>query len=112
MCTKNQLSEILRQISAGSKTVFGEKLHSVILFGSYARGDYTEESDIDVLILVDLSPEELSKYRTHIDSLCSEVLINYGVVVSAIEKDLISYNKYSNALPFYKNIEREGVKIA
>lgn len=112
MCTENQLSEILEIISAESKTVFGEKLHSVILFGSYARGDYEEESDIDVLVLADLSPKELSKYRSHIDSLCGELLIKYGVVVSVIEKDLVSYNKYSNVLPFYQNIQREGVKIA
>lgn len=112
MCTRNQLNEILRRISTESKTVFGDKLHSVILFGSYARGDYDEDSDVDVLILVDLRPEELAKYRTHIDTLCGELLINYGIVVSAIEKDLTFYNKYSNVLPFYKNIEREGVKIA
>ena len=112
MCTKNQLSEILGEIATESKRAFGSSLDSVILFGSYARGDYDEESDMDVLILVDLSPEELSKYRTHFDSLCGELLIKYGIVVSVIEKDLTSYNKYVNILPFYKNILREGVKIA
>ena len=112
MCTRNRLSEILSKVTAESKAVFGAKLDSVILFSSYARGDYDEESDVDVLILVDLSPEELAKYRTHLDSLCGELLLEYGIVVSAIEKDLSSYNKYSNALPFYKNIAREGVKIA
>ena len=112
MCTRNQLNEILERVVAGSKAVFGENLHSVILFGSYARGDYDEESDVDVLILVDLSAEKLSKYRAHMDALCGELLINYGIVVSAIEKDWASYHQYANVLPFYKNIEREGVKIA
>ena len=112
MCTRNQLSEILGEISAESKAVFGSNLDSVILFGSYARGDYDEESDVDILILVDLPLEELAKYRTHFDSLCGELLIKYGIVVSVIEKDLTSYNKYANVLPFYKSIVREGVKIA
>ena len=43
------------------KKVFGEKFQSVILYGSYARGDYDEESDIDIMITVDMSREELKK---------------------------------------------------
>ena len=112
MCTQNQLSEILQNVAAESKKIFGSNLNSVILFGSYARGDYDEESDIDVLILVDLPSDELPAYRTHIDSLCGKLLLTYGIVVSAIEKDTETYNRYASILPFYKNIEKEGVKIA
>lgn len=112
MCTKNQLDEILQRVVAESKQIFGDKLVSVVLFGSYARGDFDEESDIDVLLLVDLPSEALIKYRADVDSLCGELLLEYGMVVSAIEKDLKTYNQYSQILPFYKNIEREGVKIA
>lgn len=112
MCTKNQLDEILQRIVAKSKEIFDTKLASVILFGSYARGDFEEESDIDVLLLVDLPGDELLNYRADIDSLCGELLFEYGIVISAIEKDLKTYNQYSQVLPFYKNIEKDGVKIA
>lgn len=112
MCTKSQLNEILQKIGSETKAIFGEKLNSVILFGSYARGDFNDESDIDVLILVDLPPKKLANYRAHIDSLCGELLFEYGIVVSAIEKDLKTYNRYSDVLPFYKNIVKDGVKIA
>lgn len=91
MCTKNQLSEITDSLVVESKKIFGNKLNSVILFGSYARGDYDGESDIDIMILVDLPTEELSEYRAHIDSLCGALLMKYGVVVSAIEKDTETY---------------------
>lgn len=112
MCTQSQLNEILQKVTVESKSIFGSKLYSVILFGSYARGDFDEESDIDVLILVDLPSEELISYRTHIDSLCGELLWEYGMVVSVIEKDLKTYNQYADVLPFYKNIIKDGVKIA
>ena len=112
MCTESQLNEILQRVVAESKTIFGTKLNSVILFGSYARGDFDEESDIDVLILVDLPSDRLANYRAHIDSLCGELLIEYGTVVSAIEKDLKTYNQYADVLPFYRNIVKDGVKIA
>ena len=112
MCTQNQLNNILKKFEQKAKDIFGEKLESIVLFGSYARGDFDEESDIDILILADMSSEELASYRGHIDTLCGDLLWEYGIVVSAIEKDLETYNKYSNVLPFYKNIEQEGVKIA
>lgn len=112
MCTQSQLDEILQKVANGSKDIFGSKLNSVILFGSYARGDFDAESDIDILILVDLPSTELANYRTHIDSLCGKMLWEYGMVVSAIEKDIETYNQYVDVLPFYKNIVKDGVKIA
>ncbi len=112
MCTQSQLNEITQKVADESKNIFGSKLNSVILFGSYARGDYDEDSDIDILILVDLSSNELAAYRTHIDSLCGKLLLEYGIVVSAIEKDAETYHRYLAVLPFYKNIEKDGVKIA
>ena len=49
MCSKNELQIILSEIAAVAKETFGEKLDSVILYGSYARGDYTPESDVDIM---------------------------------------------------------------
>ena len=112
MCTKSQLNEILSKVSSAAKELFKENLNSVILFGSYARGDYNEESDIDIILIADLPPLQLAKYRADLDSLCSTLLYNYGIVVSIIEKDAETYNKYAKILPFYKNIEKEGIRIA
>lgn len=112
MCAQNHLNSILQKFEQETKAIFGNRLDSIVLFGSYARGDFDEESDIDILILADMSSDELASYRGHIDALCGDLLWEYGIVVSAIEKDIETYNKYSNVLPFYKNIEQEGVKIA
>ena len=112
MCSKSQLTEILNIVVESSKEIFESNLREVILFGSYARGDYDDESDIDILIVADLTPEELCNYRSKIDSLSGEILYHYGMLVSIIEKDYETYNKYSQVLPFYKNIAKEGVKIA
>ena len=112
MCTQSQLNEILQKVYMRSKEIFGSSFDSVILFGSYARGDFDEESDIDILILADIPSAKLSDYREHIDALCGDLFWEYGIVISAIEKDTETYNRYSNLLPFYKNIAKEGVKIA
>lgn len=51
MCTENQLKQVLDVVAENARSIFGTSLHSVILFGSYVRGDYDEESDIDILPL-------------------------------------------------------------
>ena len=45
MCTKSQLNEIMQRTAAELKKLFGSRLDSVILFGSYARGDFDEDSE-------------------------------------------------------------------
>ncbi len=112
MCSKNQLNMLLRIVAEEAKDIFKTKLHSVILYGSYARGDYDEESDVDIMILVDMPAENLADFRRRLDSLCGSLLYDYGIVVSITERDLETYNRYAKILPFYQNIEREGVKIA
>ena len=112
MCTRTMLKEILEKVVSFSREIFKDKLEDVILFGSYARGDYDEDSDVDILIVAKLSAEEMSSYRCKIDSICGELLFDYGVLVSVIEKDYETYSRYSDVLPFYKKIAKEGVKIA
>ena len=63
MCSKNTLQVLLDETVRGLRDIFGERLDSVILYGSYARGDYDEESDIDVMALVKMDREELTGYR-------------------------------------------------
>ncbi len=113
MCTKTELHLILSKIADTAKEVFGEKLESVILYGSYARGDYTPESDVDVMILVKaIAPEDLWKYKQPIIQVESELGLRYGLVISATLKDIETFNKYLDVLPFYQNVMKEGIKVA
>ena len=113
MCSKNELQIILSEIAAAAKETFGEKLDSVILYGSYARGDYTPESDVDIMILVrGIAPEELWKYKDPIIRKESELGLEYDLLISATIKDVETFNKYLDVLPFYQNVMREGIKVA
>ena len=53
--------------------VFGEKAKRVILYGSYARGDFNRSSDIDVMILTDLNEDELIEYRDKLWDLAYDI---------------------------------------
>ena len=52
MCTQSQLDTVVKKICEIYKLAYGEKLVRVILYGSYARGDFSEESDLDIVALV------------------------------------------------------------
>ena len=56
-------NNLLKEVYNQAKLVFGEDLRDVYLYGSYARGDYTENSDIDFLVTVNASSDEISKLR-------------------------------------------------
>ena len=47
MCTENQLKAILDRVAATARTALGDRLHSAYLYGSYARGEATAQSDLD-----------------------------------------------------------------
>lgn len=112
MCSKSELQIILTEIAKTAKETFGEQLDSVILYGSYARGDYTPDSDVDIMILVrGIAPEELWKYRSSITSKTSELGLEYDLLIVPLIKDAETFNKYMNVLPFYQNVHEEGIRI-
>ncbi len=112
MCSKNQLYTITEKVAELSKEVFGEKLDEVLLYGSYARGDETIESDIDIMVLADVKRQELCAYKKAFTVLTSELGLMYDVVVTVTLKDTETFNRYLDAVPFYGNVKREGIRIA
>ena len=47
MCTRSRAFEILKNVYHASDPILEHSIHDAILFGSYARGDFNAESDID-----------------------------------------------------------------
>ncbi len=112
MCTKNQLDAIIERIVTFSREVFGEKFKNVILYGSYARGDYDDESDIDIMIMVDMSREELSRYRMIFSKFFSDINLENGVFLTSKLQSQSYFNDWQHVMPFYQNVIKEGVMYA
>ena len=112
MRSKSLIDILLNQITDHSRAVFGDKLKSVILYGSYARGDYNEESDIDIMIMVDMSPEELGKYRWDFSCFCADLSVENNVLVTSKLQSAMLFEKWKNTLPFYKNVVKDGIVYA
>ncbi len=111
MCSKNTLQLLLNETVAGLRELFGEKLESVILYGSYARGDYDEESDIDVMALVKMDREELTGYRRRVNAFSNQLDLKHDVLLSIKLQDLSTFTQWEDALPYFKNVKKDGIRI-
>ncbi len=68
------------------KKIYGDRLKSVILYGSYARGDFGPDSDIDIMILVDLADAEIEKYSKQLSWLTYDFNEEHGTDIKPMEK--------------------------
>ena len=100
-----------REIVTFLRAIFGEKMRSVIVYGSYARGDFDEESDIDIAVLLDMPRDEIKHFRADVVSLASRLSLKYAKLVSIVEIPESEYDAYRVVLPFYRNIDKEGVAL-
>ena len=91
--------------------IYGEHLKSVILYGSYARGDYTSESDIDIMILVDLTDIEVEKYGQQLSWETYDFNEEYDTEIKPIAKSDTHFKKWLGVYPFYTNVQKEGVEL-
>ena len=111
MRTKQQVAEIIAELCSKVALLFPQNEIEAILFGSYARGDADAGSDIDVLLLVDASRQDISTRNWQVGDLAAELLLDYGIVVSPIVENREYFNKNLELFPFYRNIHSEGVRI-
>ena len=112
MCTKNQLHIITRKVADEAKDRLGAKLEAVVLYGSYARGDYNDDSDIDIMVRVICTKDQLENYRHILSDVASGLSLEYNVIVSVSVVDTETFHRYRRHLPYFENVEREGIKIA
>ena len=112
MCNQSQAIVILGEVYAACNPVFGNAIKDAYLYGSYARGDYHAESDIDILLAVDLEQEAISRLRNRIGLITSDLSLKHEVTVSVTVKPFAQFRQYADVLPYYKNVLGEGIRYA
>ena len=106
-----QVNELLKHYTAEMQTIYGQHLKSVILYGSYARGDFKENSDIDIMILVDSTDEEITKKSHTVSDITFNYNFDYDLKIMPIVKNQEHFNRWLRAYPFYYNIKKEGIEL-
>lgn len=106
-----KIKKSLDEFLAGVSEMFGNRAKKVILYGSYARGDFDKSSDIDIMILTDLTDEEITEYGEKIWDFAYDIELENNVIISPLIKNINKFNYWLEVLPFYMNVEREGVVL-
>lgn len=108
-----KIEKIINEFVSGTQKILGSRLKKIILYGSYARGDYHEGSDVDIMILTDLVDNELIEYRDKIWDYTYDLECDYNFTIhlSPVIRNIEQYNRRTNYMPFYKNVQKEGVAL-
>ncbi|HKM28177.1 MAG TPA: nucleotidyltransferase domain-containing protein, partial [Anaerovoracaceae bacterium] len=103
---------LLRKIYLGAADIVGDNLKEAILYGSYARGDFDDESDVDIALILDTDRLEAKRYKARLVQLMSELSLSNDILIciSCIPNN--EFEQYKSVLPYYKNIDNEGVRLS
>lgn len=107
-----EVSSIVSELCKNISVLFPHEQIDAILFGSYARGDADNGSDIDVLVLVDAPRQTILEKSWQIGDLAAELLLDHGILVSPIVENRSYFQANTETLPFFRNIYREGVRLS
>lgn len=110
MAVKN-IHDILLEFSHEIRQIFGNKLTKIILYGSYARGEQRENSDVDIMILANIEPEEVSYYADKAFDIAYEFELRFQIEINPNIQSIKVYEKWKRAYPFFMNIEKEGIAV-
>lgn len=108
---KSELKNILEHYVDVVKGIYSNHLEKVILFGSYARGDYRADSDVDVMLLLDINPKQERKEIKKLLDSTYDFNMEHDVDIQPIPKSLTTFEKWKSVLPFYKAIATEGIVV-
>ena len=111
MCTKSELQTVLEEVKKASEQLYGDKLDRIILYGSYARGDNTKESDIDIMIVLNCDTDGVKRLRSMTAEMASNISLEKEVFLSILVRDRKHFEDNLDFLPFYQNIAREGITV-
>ncbi len=102
---------MLREATSKMQALFKDRLTAVILYGSCARQDFNDESDVDIALIVNMGREEIKKYDCKIVELMNYIMMKFEILLSINEIPLSEFEEYKDTLPYYKAINKEGVRI-
>ncbi len=111
VCTEIEINNILKAIVECYRDVYGDEIVDIVLYGSYARGDYDQDSDVDIVAVVHGDRVELQKKLKIVWDVSAQLGLENDIVLSPTVIPYDEFVKYRQTLPYYRNIAQEGQKI-
>ena len=112
MCTYTQLHQVTNQMAQCYHDIYGADIVGIFLYGSYARGDYHTDSDLDVVAIVHGDRKTLQQQLKKVWDFSCELELEYDTILSPTVIPYEEFKQYQTVLPYYRNISQEGVVIS
>ena len=109
--SETQLHQIKDEILSGIQNIIGDRLHKIILYGSYARGDFHDDSDMDIMILADVDDEEIHPHKKELRRMAGKIALENDVVISMFLKNKKFFDEHVSVLPFYQNVIKDRIAL-
>ena len=97
-----RMQSLIDQYVEEIKRIYGSHVKQIILYGSYARGDFRPDSDVDIMILVDMSDLELKAYGQQLSYMTYDFNMDHNLDIKLIAKNEAHFNKWLVNYPFLK----------
>ncbi len=107
--TEEKIQEIVQLFTSEAKKIYGSALRHVILYGSCARGDFEQDSDIDIMVLLDSPAEKMNEERKKILDASDRLDLAYDVVLTPVFQNYQQFQHYMPVSVFYQNVKKEGI---
>ena len=106
-----KIHDIVYKFALQIRSIYGDSLKKVVVYGSYARGDYQKNSDIDIMILLDVSDFDAKNYLNSLVDLTYDINDKYDTDIMPMMKNKAEFYHWIPAYPFYVNVDKEGVRL-
>lgn len=103
------MDEMRKELVEGLTGIFQNNISMIILYGSMARNEATDESDVDVAIIIKNEMDNQTKKR--FIRWAADMDLRYEKVFSIVDIQEDHMKKWERVLPFYQNIRKEGIVL-
>lgn len=104
-----KLMNQLLEMSTSLCEIYGQQLTQIVLYGSYARGSQTAESDVDIALFLEGKEDAMQHDRM------TDIVVDYelelGITLSVVTIDAEQYRQWRDTLPYFRNIHQEGIVL-
>jgi predicted nucleotidyltransferase len=102
------IESAIEELKQALSVLYGERLYEMYLYGSYARGDFSEDSDVDILLALagDIQP---SQEIDRVNEVVSDIALRYNLLLAVFPVPAAWLSERKS--PLFENIRREGVLL-
>ena len=100
-----KLSEMCENIG----NIYQGSIQEILLYGSYSRGKETDESDIDIALM--LEDNQTDEQYERLTDIVVDYELDIGITISIVPVNCREYAEWKAILPFYKNLQKEGIVL-